>query len=65
MSVSLDKSVGSIRGVGPELADRLRSAGYESIDDLDDADPGELMEVDGVGLRTLARLCKGEPETRL
>jgi hypothetical protein len=47
------------------LADRLDRAGYESIDDLRDADPGELISIDGVGLRTLARLVKGEPERSL
>jgi Holliday junction resolvasome RuvABC DNA-binding subunit len=61
-----DNSVSSIRGVGPELADRLSAElDVESIDDLDDVDPADLVHMDGVGVTTFARLVAGEPERSL
>ena len=66
MSLRSDNSVSSIRGVGPELADRLSAElDVETIDDLDDCDPGDLVRLDGVGMTTFARLVAGEPERRL
>ena len=66
MSLRSDNSVSSIRGVGPELADRLSTElGVETIDDLDDCDPADLVRLDGVGMTTFARLVAGEPERRL
>jgi hypothetical protein len=48
------------------LADRLSTElGVESIDDLDDVDPADLVHMDGVGVTTFARLVAGEPERRL
>ena len=65
MSLRSDNSVSSIRGVGPELANRLSTElDVESIDDLDDVDPADLVRLDGVGMTTFARLVAGEPERR-
>ena len=66
MSVRSEKSVSAIRGIGPQLADRLSTElDVESIDDLDDCDPADLVRLDGVGMTTFARLIAGEPEGRL
>jgi hypothetical protein len=66
MSMRSENSVSSIRGVGPELADRLSAElDIETIDDLDDCDPADLVCLDGVGMTTFARLVAGEPERRL
>lgn len=35
-------------GVGPQTADALREAGYDTPDDVRNADAGELTDVDGV-----------------
>ena len=52
-------------GVGPALADRLSTElDVESIDDLDDCDPADLVRLDGVGMSTFARLVAAEPEGR-
>ena len=66
MSVRSENSISSIRGIGPQLADRLSTElGVETIDDLDDCDPADLVRLDGVGVTTFARLVAGEPESRL
>ena len=46
----------AIDGVGEEKADDLREAGYETIDDLRDADQDDLATVDGIGNALAARI---------
>jgi large subunit ribosomal protein L32e len=46
----------AIDGVGEEKADDLRGAGYETIDDLRDADQDDLATVDGIGNALAARI---------
>jgi len=66
MYMRSEKSVSEIRGIGPQLADRLsKELGVDRIDDLDDVDPADLVHMDGVGVTTFARLVAGEPEGRL
>ena len=65
MSMRSEKSVSAIRGIGPSLADRLSTElDVNTIDDLDDCDPAELVRLDGIGMTTFARLVAGEPEGR-
>ncbi|WP_138007289.1 50S ribosomal protein L32e [Halalkalirubrum salinum] len=45
-----------ISGVGPSKAEALRSAGYETIEDVQAASQSELSEVDGVGNALAARI---------
>ena len=66
MSVRSENSISSIRGIGPQLADRLSTElDVETIDDLENCDPADLVRLDGVGMTTFARLVAGEPEGRL
>ena len=46
----------AIDGVGEEKAEDLRAAGYESADDLRDADQDDLAEVEGIGNALAARI---------
>jgi len=41
--------VTDIKGIGPAKAETLAENGYENVEDLAEADPDELAEVDGVG----------------
>ena len=43
-----DAPLADLDGVGNTIADRLRDAGYASLDDLRDADSESLTEVDGI-----------------
>ncbi len=43
-------------GVGPAIAEKLRSAGYESVESLAVATTGELMEAAEVGTRIAAKV---------
>ncbi|MBP1921727.1 large subunit ribosomal protein L32e [Halorubrum alkaliphilum] len=45
-----------ISGVGPSKADALRTAGYETVEDVKAASQSELSEVDGVGNALAARI---------
>ncbi|ELY48057.1 50S ribosomal protein L32e [Natronorubrum sulfidifaciens] len=45
-----------ISGVGESKADALRDAGFESIEDVKEADQDELAEADGVGNALAARI---------
>ena len=45
-----------ISGVGASKADALRDAGFESIEDVKEADQDELAEADGVGNALAARI---------
>ena len=45
-----------ISGVGESKADALREAGFESIEDVKEADQDELAEADGVGNALAARI---------
>ena len=57
------RSVERLDGVGPALADRLsKELDVESIDDLDNCDPADLVRLDDVGMTTFARLVAAEPE---
>ncbi|WP_049901232.1 50S ribosomal protein L32e [Halococcus agarilyticus] len=46
----------AIDGIGEEKADDLQEAGYETVDDLRDADQDDLAEVEGVGNALAARI---------
>ena len=46
----------AIDGVGEEKADALREAGFETVEDLHEADQDELAEVEGVGNALAARI---------
>ena len=48
-----------LNGVGEDLAEDLRAAGYETPGDVRDADPDELTDVDGIGEATAADLADG------
>ena len=63
MSMTAD-SFSEIRGIGPTVSERLAHAGIEDIEQAR-SDPERVLAIDGVGLRTFARICKGEPERRL
>lgn len=59
------RSIERLDGVGPALADRLsKELGVNTIADLDDCDPADLVRLDGVGMSTFARLIAAEPEGR-
>ncbi|EMA47026.1 50S ribosomal protein L32e, partial [Halobiforma nitratireducens JCM 10879] len=45
-----------ISGVGASKADALRDAGFESIEDIKQADQDDLAEADGVGNALAARI---------
>ncbi|RQG91356.1 50S ribosomal protein L32e [Natrarchaeobius halalkaliphilus] len=45
-----------ISGVGASKADALRDAGFESIEDVKEADQDELAEADGIGNALAARI---------
>ncbi|QLK27101.1 50S ribosomal protein L32e [Natrinema zhouii] len=45
-----------ISGVGESKADALRDAGFESIEDVKDADQDDLADADGVGNALAARI---------
>jgi len=45
-----------VSGIGEETADALRAAGFETIEDLQDADEDALTEVDGIGKALAARI---------
>ncbi|PHQ43930.1 hypothetical protein Z052_01970 [Halorubrum sp. C191] len=51
-----------LQRVGPSIAESLREAGYETVDEVLDADPDTLAdEVDGIG-ETSARIIQGDEE---
>ncbi|MFC4550936.1 MULTISPECIES: gas vesicle protein GvpO [Halorussus] len=48
-----------VGGVGPERADALREAGFESVDDLRDADVEALTAADGIGEAAASEILAG------
>lgn len=52
-------AITDINGIAEDKAEALRNAGYESLDDLFEADPEELQEVEGIG-ETLAEKITGQ-----
>jgi hypothetical protein len=44
-----DESLQAITGIGPDYADRLREAGYETRDDVSEATPADLEQIEGIG----------------
>ena len=52
-------AISDIDGVGEDKAHAFREAGYESLDDLFEANPEDLEEIDGIG-STLAARITGE-----
>lgn len=53
---SADDPLTAIDGVGTEVAERLRAAGYDTIDAVAAADSEALETVEGVGPKLAARL---------
>ena len=58
----------TIEGVGPKTAAALAEAGYKTLEDLKKATEAELMEVKGIGKKTLEKILavthpKEQPET--
>lgn len=51
-----ERDLEDISGVGEAKADALREAGYESITDIQQADQGELADVEDVGMALAARI---------
>jgi len=56
----MSEDLTSIDGVGPAIADHLREAGFETVDDVHDADVEELADVHLLG-EASARDILGEP----
>ena len=52
----MTESLEDVAGVGESTAANLRDAGYESVDDLREADQDDLSEVDGIGNALAARI---------
>ena len=48
-----------VGGVGPERADALRDAGFESVDDLRNADVESLTAADGIGEAAASEILDG------
>jgi len=46
---SMVAEITDIKGVGPAKAETLEDEGYETVQEIADAEPEELAEVDGVG----------------
>jgi predicted flap endonuclease-1-like 5' DNA nuclease len=46
----------SVDGVGEELAEKLKEAGFHTVDDLKNAREEDLIAVDGVGKSKAAKL---------
>ena len=53
---SSERDLTAIDGVGEETAEELRDAGFETVDDLREADQDELSEVEGIGTALAARI---------
>ena len=49
-------------GVGPAIAEKLRSAGYDSVESLAVATTGELMEAADVGMRVAVKVINAARE---
>jgi len=47
--ISMVAEITDIKGVGPSKAETLAENGYESVEDIAQAEPDELAEVNGVG----------------
>jgi len=52
----MTESLEDVAGVGESTASNLRDAGYESVEDLREADQDDLAEVDGIGNALAARI---------
>lgn len=50
----------SITGIGPTIAENLRAAGFETADEVLEADVDELTQADRVGESTAKALLEGE-----
>lgn len=46
----------SVDGIGEELAEKLKEAGFHTVDDLKNASEEDLIAVDGVGKSKAAKL---------
>jgi len=51
-----------LEGVGPAIAEKLRSAGYDSVESLAVATTGELMEAAEVGMRVAVKVINSARE---
>ena len=52
----------SIDGVGPAIADQLREAGFETVDDVQGADVGELADVHLIGAASAEAILGGDDD---
>lgn len=50
----------TISGIGPAIADNLRAAGFETADEVHDADVSELADVDLIGESTAEAILNGD-----
>lgn len=55
-------AITDIDGIAGDKADALRDSGYESLDDLFEASPEELQEVDGIGEALAERITGKEAD---
>jgi ERCC4-type nuclease len=55
---SPEEALEDIDGINPEIAEELRSMGFDSPDDLNEASDDELLAVDGIGPARLERIRK-------
>ncbi len=54
----------SVEGIGPKTLEALAEAGYKTLEDLRQAGPAKIMEVKGIGKKTLEKIMAaiGSPQ---
>jgi predicted flap endonuclease-1-like 5' DNA nuclease len=50
-------SIEEIPDIGPGIADKLRKAGYNNVDELREAVPEDLVLIEGIDIETAKRIC--------
>jgi len=59
----MDTPIEHVKGVGDNLAPKLRAAGYDTQADLESATPIELLDVAGIGPTLAQRIAAAEQDT--